>query len=135
MVRIRTNFEKLEIYQLSEELSDKVWAIVITWDWFAKGTLGKQLVKAADSVGSNIAEGSGRGSRVDYQRFLRIARGSLYETLHWLRRSYRRKLLSHGQVAELQPLVRVLTPKLNAYLGSMSAAGKFAAVTKPSRGR
>ena len=52
MVRIRTNFEKLEIYQLSEELSDKVWAIVKTWDWFAKDTLGKQLVKAADSVGA-----------------------------------------------------------------------------------
>jgi four helix bundle protein len=36
--------------------------IVSTWNWFAKDTLGKQLVKAADSIAGNIAEGSGRGT-------------------------------------------------------------------------
>jgi four helix bundle protein len=90
----RTNFEKLQVYQLSEKLADNIWEIVVSWDSFAKDTVGKQIVRAADSIGANIAEGSGRGSLPDNRRYVRIARGSLYETIHWLRRSYLRKLLS-----------------------------------------
>ena len=51
-----------------------------------KETIGKQLFKAADSIGANILEGTGRGSFQDNRRFVKIARGSLNETQHWLRR-------------------------------------------------
>jgi len=100
----RTNFEKLQVYQLSEKLADNIWEIVVTWDSFAKDTVGKQIVRAADSIGANIAEGSGRGSLPDNRRYVRIARGSLYETIHWLRRSYLRKLLSPIEVKKLRAL-------------------------------
>jgi four helix bundle protein len=115
----RTNFEKLQVYQLSEKLADSIWNIVVTWDSFAKDTVGKQIVRAADSIGANIAEGSGRGSLQDNRRFVRIARGSLYETIHWLRRSYLRKLLSQTEVKRLRSLVEELSPKLNAFLRSV----------------
>ena len=118
----RANFEKLCIYKLSENLGDKVWDAVASWDSFAKDTVGKQLVRSADSIGANIAEGSGRGSSQDYRRFLRIARGSLCETLHWLRRAYIRKLLTAGQVKELRLIVAELSPTLNAYLRSVSSS-------------
>lgn len=48
--------EDLEIYQMAEELADKVWNICIKWDYFAKDTIGKQLVRAADSISVNLAE-------------------------------------------------------------------------------
>jgi four helix bundle protein len=115
----KTNFENLQIYKLSEKLADHLWKIVIRWDILAKETVGKQLVRAGDSIGANIAEGSGRGTDPEIRRFLRVARGSLYETQHWLRRAYRRRLLSEKQVNELLPLVKELTPKLNAYLRSI----------------
>ncbi|MBA3355752.1 MAG: four helix bundle protein [Pyrinomonadaceae bacterium] len=115
----RTNFEKLQVYKLSEKLSDRIWRIVIRWDFLAKDTVGKQLIRAADSIGANIAEGSGRGTDPDLRRFLRIARGSLYETQHWLRRSYKRKLLTEKEVNDLLPIIKELTPKLNAYLRSI----------------
>ena len=83
----RTNFEKLRVYQLSEQLADQVWEIVLGWNFFARITVGKQLVSAVDSVGVNLSEGAGRGRFLDNKRFVRIARGSLNETEHWLPKS------------------------------------------------
>lgn len=117
----KTSFENLQIYKLSESLADEVWKVVIRWENLGRDTLGKQLIRAVDSVGDNIAEGSGRGSEAELRRFLRIARGSLYETKHWLRRAYRRKLLTEKQVAELLPTLEELGPKLNAYLRSIGS--------------
>jgi four helix bundle protein len=115
----RTGFENLRVYQLSEEVSDLIWDIVINWDRFAKDTIGKQIVNSADSVGANIAEGTGRGSFADNRRFARIARGSLFEVKHWLRRAYKRNLLKEEEILKLQELVNELTPKLSAYIRSI----------------
>jgi four helix bundle protein len=109
----------LQVYQLSEKLADGIWNVVFGWNSFAKDTVGKQIVRAADGVGANIAEGSGRGSLQDNRRFVRMARGSLYETIHWLRRAYTRKLLSSAEVKALRTLIEELSPKLNAYLRSV----------------
>ena len=115
----RTNFESLRVYQLAEQLADLIWEIVLEWNAFARDTVGKQLVKAADSVGANIAEGTGRGTYVDNRRFVRIARGSLNETKHWLRRAFKRGLLNAKQINKVKPIIEELAPKLNAYLKSI----------------
>jgi four helix bundle protein len=115
----RTNFENLRVYLLAEQLADDVWKVVRKWEMLARDTVGRQLVRAADSIGANIAEGSGRGSHQDFRRFLRIARGSLCETQHWLRRAFRRNLLAPEQVDHLKAIVDVLAPALNAYLTSI----------------
>src|SRR5437773_3063064 len=120
----RTNFEKLQVYQLSEKVADSVWNIVIAWDAFARDTVGKQIVRAADSIGANIAQGSGRGSFQDNRRFIRIASGSLKEPQHFLRRPYKRKLLEENQVNKIKPLVDNLAPMLNAYLRSIGRVSK-----------
>ncbi len=115
----KTNFENLRVYQLSEDLADEIWSIVIKWDYFAKDTVGKQLVRSADSVGANIAEGEGRGSYQDNRRFIKISRGSLQETQHWLRRAFKRNLLTKEQIETLKPIIQKLSPTLNAYLSSI----------------
>lgn len=120
----QTNFETLEVYQLSERLSDTIWHTVLTWDNLAKDTLGKQLIRSADSVGANIAEGSGRNSGKDQLYFLRIARGSLYETKHWLRRAYKRNLLTPNLIDSLKELLDLLIRKLNSYYSYLKAKEK-----------
>jgi len=115
----RTNFENLRAYQLAESLEDAIWDIVMPWQIFARDTLGKQLVRCADSIGANIAEGSGRGSVLDNRRFVRMARGSLYETKHWLRRAYKRNLLTSQQTDSLKQTIDELTRTLNGYLRSL----------------
>lgn len=116
----RTNFENLRIYHLSELVADEIWDVASAWKPFARDTLGKQIVRAADSIGANIAEGSGRGSSQDNRRFIRIARGSLCETQHWLRRAFKRKLLTARQIEKLKPLIDELSPKINSYLYAVS---------------
>jgi four helix bundle protein len=125
----RTNFENLRVYQLSEQLADRIWEIVLGWDTFARDTVGKQLVKAADSVGANIAEGTGRGTFVDNRRFVKIARGSLNETKHWLRRAFKRRLLSAKQINTVKPIIDELAPKLNAYLNSIGRQSRLEPLT------
>ena len=115
----RTQFEELKVYQLAEQLADAVWIIAKGWPVFARNTLGNQLVRAVDSIGANIAEGSGRGSFGDNRRFTKIARGSLYETQHWLRRAFKRGLLEPDDVSKLKLLIDELGPRLNAYLTSI----------------
>jgi len=112
-------FDELEVNRLAEKLSDEAWPIVLSWNNFAKDTVGKQLVRAADSIGANLAEGCGRQSFQDNRRFVRIARGSLNETRHWLRRAYERKLLDDDKVAVVKPLLDELAARLNAYLRSI----------------
>lgn len=84
----------IEAYKIAFKLSNQVWEIVIKWDYFAKDTVGKQFIKAIDSISANIAEGFGRYSKKDKIKFYRYSLGSLYESLDWNEKSHFRSLLS-----------------------------------------
>ena len=118
------SFQELRVYKLSERLADEIWKAVNTWEPFAQNTIGQQIVRSADSVGANIAEGVGRGSYLDNKRFVKIARGSLYETQHWLRRAYTRNLLTVEQVNIFTAIINDLAPQLNSYLQSIGLSPK-----------
>ena len=120
----RTNFENLDIYKISESLADAIWDIVQGWNRLDQDTVGKQIIRSADSIGANISEGSGRGTAADNRRFLRMARGSLYETRHWLRRAHKRNLLNEANTGVLSGLISELTPKLNAYIGKVDETAR-----------
>ena len=85
-------------YEAARSFSDLVWQIILGWQYFEKSTMGGQLVTAADSIGSNIAEGAGRGTDKENQRFIRIARGSLYELKFRLGRAISRGLIKESEI-------------------------------------
>jgi four helix bundle protein len=119
------SFQQLKVYQLAEKISTEIWFIVKKWEDFAKDTMGRQIVRSADSVGANIAEGHGRYSYQDNQRFVKIARGSLNETRHGLRLDGARNFLTHQEQSDrLHPLLNKVSPKLNAYLNSLKQKSK-----------
>src|SRR5258705_13192363 len=94
---------------------------MLGWNTFEEDTVGKQIVRSADSIGANVSEGCGRGRFLDNKKFVRMGRGSLNETQHWLRRAYKRNLLTNKQVDDLRPIIDELSPSLNAYLKSIGA--------------
>jgi four helix bundle protein len=108
--------EKLEVYQISMTLSERIWEIVKLWSFFEKDTIGKQLVRAADSVSANISEGYGRFHFNDSKNFLFYARGSLYETKTWLKKARTRNLISQEDYADLEHQSTRLAIKLNNFI-------------------
>jgi len=96
-------------YRLAAKLADDIRKQVIPWPSFDLWSVGIQLVRAADSIGANIAEGLGRGTLADQRRFFLIARGSLLETEHWLERASSRQLpLGEEFVPRTEEIGRVL---------------------------
>lgn len=73
------NFRRLEVWQDSLDLATEIYLVTTTFPADERFGLTAQLRSAAVSIGSNIAEGAGRGSPGDMARFLRIALGSIAE--------------------------------------------------------
>lgn len=69
----------LRVWQLAFELGMEVQIVCDSFPQNQQFALAFQLRRSAISVPSNIGEGYGRGSKMDYLRFLKIARGSLFE--------------------------------------------------------
>ena len=108
--------EDLEVYKEANVIADDIWNIVVTWDYFQKDTVGKQIVKSADSIGANISEGYGRYFHKENLQFCYYARGSLYETKTWLLKSFNRNLVSDEKHSELKDKLYALQKKLNGYI-------------------
>ncbi|NQE34060.1 hypothetical protein E5S67_01783 [Microcoleus sp. IPMA8] len=104
---------------MAESLANEIGEIVKKWDYFTKNTMGQQIVRSADSFCANIAEGRGRYNDQDNRRFVKIAIGSLYQIVNWLRLAYARQLITSEEVSKFKPIVDKLLPKLNAYLISI----------------
>ena len=85
-------FEELAVYQLAAALADELRQAVHDWDPLDRWSAGIQTIRAADSIGANIAEATGRWSHADQSRFLFMARGSVHELEHWIARAVARDL-------------------------------------------
>lgn len=113
-------FEDLEVYNLSMNLSDKIWDLVIKWEYFPKDTIGKQWVRAADSISANISEGFGRNNFKDQRSFYYYSRGSLCESKTWLDKAKRRNLIDIETYDVLLTEFNVLGIKLNNFINSVT---------------
>ena len=104
------------MYNLAEELSDEIWNVVLTWDFFARDTVGKQICRAADSISANIAEGYGRFHFKENKNFCYYSRGSILEVKSFLRKSKNRKLITDEKHSTLLKKLELVHIKLNSYI-------------------
>jgi four helix bundle protein len=84
-------FEKLLVYQKAIDFADRICKLT---DDFPRGCffLSDQLNRAALSIATNIAEGTGRFTKPDRRNFFGIARGSVQECVPLLELARRRDL-------------------------------------------
>ncbi|MBI3601838.1 MAG: four helix bundle protein [Candidatus Omnitrophica bacterium] len=71
-------FETLDIWKESVKFADEIYQVVRNSSDYS---LNDQIKRAANSIALNIAEGTGRGSKNDFKRFIQISIGSLYEVV------------------------------------------------------
>lgn len=117
--------EKLDIYNLVETFSDKIWAIVAQWDYFKKDTIGKQLTRSTDSISANIAEGYGRFYYKESKQFYFYSRGSLQETKSWLSKCLRRNIIDEANCKELLSEADKILIMLNAFIKFVSKSSTY----------
>lgn len=108
--------EELKVYQLAMKVGDSSWIIVSKWNYFERDTIGKQLVRAADSIAANISEGFGRYHFKENRYFNFVARGSLFETKTWLEKAVKRNLISLEEFSKLKIEMNELGKMLNGYI-------------------
>ncbi|MDB4447737.1 four helix bundle protein [Roseivirga sp.] len=108
--------EELNVYNQANVIADEVWQIVESWDYFKKDTLGKQLVRSADSISANIAEGYGRYFFKENRNFCYYSRGSLLETKNWIGKAYRRQIIDQENHDNLVKELDQLHKSLNGYI-------------------
>jgi len=113
------NIKELKVYERSMLLGDIVWNIVNHWNYFQKDTIGKQLVRSTDSIAANISEGYGRFHFKETKDFCYYSRGSLYESLTWIEKVNKRKLISNDKYRELSNEIEVIGKMLNNYIKSI----------------
>jgi four helix bundle protein len=113
------NLEDMEIYQISMEIGESIWSIVINWNQFAQNAMGLQIIKSADSIAVNFSEGFGRFNYKDRKRFMYYSRGSLFETKTWLRKARNRKLVQEDEYFTLSNTLEKLGVKLNNYIATI----------------
>jgi len=116
--------EELRVYALSMEMGEKVWNIVVGWNYFEKDTVGKQLVRAVDSVAANLSEGFGRYHFKETINFGYYSRGSLYETRTWLTKAHNRRLVTDEVFREFMTEIDNIGVKLNNYIKSIGKRQK-----------
>ena len=94
MEKAYLTLEKIDAYNVSYDLGNYVWKMVEEWESFARWTIGKQLVRSADSISANIAEGFGRYYKKEKIQFYRYSFGSMKETQDWLKKAKDRSLIN-----------------------------------------
>lgn len=116
-----TPFEDLRVLRSAENIADEVWRMVVKWDEFTRDVIGRQLTRAIDSIGANIAEAYGRFHYGEKIQFLYYARGSLFETKYWLNRALARELMPPDEVQKVAARLTDIARQLNMFAGSLKS--------------
>jgi len=111
--------ENFQVYNLATGLGEVVSSEISLWSYFDKDTVGKQLVRAADSIAANLSEGMGRYHYKERKNFSYYSRGSLFETKTWLTKAANRNLIQKDVSDKLLQDIEIIGIKLNNYINTI----------------
>lgn len=107
-------FEKLIVWQLSKKLALTVYQLTEKFPTTEKFGLVMQMRRAAISISSNIAEGSGRQTKKDQAHFYNLSYSSLMELLNHLLIAAELKWIEEEDLFDVRNKMEIISLKLNA---------------------
>lgn len=113
-------FEDLEIWQLARKLENCICEETGKGKLFKDYKLKNQMNSCTGSIMDNIAEGFGRGSRLEFIQFLSISNGSGNELQSQLYRCLDRRLITSERFKELYELTDLVCRKVNAFMSYLN---------------
>jgi four helix bundle protein len=113
------SFENLRVWQEALDLSEKISVLIRTFPPEEKYVLSSQILRAADSVSLNIAEGSTGQTKPEFKRFLGIALRSAIEVIGCLHLGKRRKLIDDKIFKDLYDFTETLIKGIQALRNSL----------------
>lgn len=105
-------FERIEAWHLARAFNQQVYRLTRAFPQDEAFCLTAQLRRAAVSISSNIAEGSGRNSDADFAHFLEIAYGSLMECISQLYLALDERYLSKSELDKILDDAHLLASKI-----------------------
>lgn len=111
---------ELRVWQDAHEITLQVYQLTAGYPGHELYGLVSQMRRAAVSIGSNIAEGKGKGSKNEFTRFLRIVKGSLTELQYQLLLSKDLDYITDKEHVTLDRQVQALKGKLNRLIKSLN---------------
>jgi four helix bundle protein len=118
------NFTELEVWQLGNELEKKIYVHISAGSLSKDFALKDQINRSVGSIPDNIAEGFGRGGRLEFIQFLSISRGSESELQSQLIRCQNRNHISKEVVEELYELTAKTGNKIGSFIKYLNASEK-----------
>jgi len=117
-------FEGLQVWQKAVEYAGTIYDVTRTFPEEERFGLTSQLRRSAVSVSSNIAEGSSRSSRIDFNRFIEIAYGSLLESVSELKIAQGQKLVRNTGFDTTYKQAEELAKMLSGLRRTIKVSGK-----------
>ena len=113
------DFEKLKVYQKSLDFIDKIFDICKTLPREYKYSLGDNLIRAGLSIANNLAEGNGKKSKREKQRYFGTPLDSARECISVFNVFERQKLITSDRFSEIRSDGREITGMLHNLIGSL----------------
>lgn len=110
--------ENISCYVTASELSKLIYDVVKKWNYLDQRTVGVQVIRSVDSIAANIAEGFGRYHKKDKIKFFINARGSVYESMHWVKLASQRELINVKIEQKISGLIERLPKEVNYLIKS-----------------
>ena len=115
-------FEDLDIWQLARSLSKDIFVLSLSGKLSKDFSLKDQMNRSSGSIMDNIAEGFGRGSRLEFIQFLSIATGSADELKSQLYRCLDKEYINEESFEGLYERTNAIYKKINGFIKYLNSS-------------